>query len=89
MKPVPKRPARLDPHRSEIDAGLDAEPAITAVEVLARLTTRYPDRFTAKHLRSTQKMVRAWRTDQAKRVIRSGTAALEAAIATAEPEPAL
>ena len=83
----PKRLARLDPHRSEIDAWLDAEPAITAVEVLARLTTRYPDRFTAKHLRSTQKMVRAWRTDQAKRVIRSGTAALEAAIATAEPEP--
>ena len=89
VKPVLKRPARLDPHRSEIDAWLDAEPAITAVEVLARLTTRYPDRFTAKHLRSTQKMVRAWRTDQAKRVIRSGTAALEAAIATAEPEPAL
>ena len=82
MKPVPKRPSRLDPHRSEIDAWLDAEPAITAVEVLARLRTRYPDRFTAKHLRSTQQMVRAWRTDQAKRVIRSGTAALEAAIAT-------
>lgn len=89
VKPVPKRTARLDPHRSEIDAWLDAEPAITAVEVLARLTTRYPDRFTAKHLRSTQKMVRAWRTDQAKRVIRSGTAALEAAIASVEPDPAL
>jgi hypothetical protein len=89
VKPVPKRPARLDPHRSEIAGWLDAEPAITAVEVLARLTTRYPDRFTAKHLRSTQKMVRAWRTDQAKRVIRSGTTALEAAIATAEPAPAL
>ena len=89
VKPVPKRPARLDPHRSEIDAWLDAEPAITAVEVLARLTTRYPDRFTAKHLRSTQKMVRAWRTEQAKRVIRCGTAALVAPTASFPDPPAL
>lgn len=85
MKPSPKRPSKLDPHRSEIDGWLDSEPAITAVEVLARLRARHPDRFTEKHLRSTQKLVRAWRADQAKRVIRCGTAALEATIATVTP----
>ena len=31
VKPIPKRPSMLDPHRSEIDAWLDAEPAMTAV----------------------------------------------------------
>ena len=85
VKPSPKRPSKLDPHRSEIDGWLDSEPAITAVEVLARLRARHPDRFTEKHLRSTQKLVRAWRADQAKRVIRCGTAALEATIATVTP----
>jgi ribonuclease BN (tRNA processing enzyme) len=85
VKPIPQRPSKLDPHRSEIDGWLDSEPAITAVEVLARLRARYPDRFTEKHLRSTQRLVKAWRADQAKRVIRCGTAALEATIATVAP----
>jgi hypothetical protein len=87
-KPIPKRPSMLDAHRGEIDVWLDAEPAITAVEVLARLRARHPDRFTEKHLRTAQRMVRAWRADQATRLIQSGTAALEAAMATAAPAPA-
>ncbi|WP_297971624.1 ISNCY family transposase [uncultured Amaricoccus sp.] len=88
VKPIPKRPSMLDAHRCEIDLWLDAEPEITAVEVLARLRARHPDRFTEKHLRTVQRMVRAWRADQATRLIRSGTAALEAAMATAAPTPA-
>ena len=36
----------------------------------------HPDRFTEKHLRSTQKLARAWRADQAKRVIRLNALAL-------------
>jgi hypothetical protein len=89
VKPIPKRPSKLDPHRSEIDGWLDSEPAITAVEVPARLRARYPDRFTEKHLRSTQRLVKAWRADQAMRVIRSGTATLEATIATVTPARSL
>ena len=77
----------LDPHRGEIDRWLDVEPAITGVDVLARLKARYPDRFTDNHLRTTQRMVRSWRADQAKHIIRQGTAALEAAMANVTPPP--
>lgn len=89
VKPIPKRPSMLDPHRDEINAWLDAEPAITAVDVLARLKAGYPDRFTDTHLRTTQRMVRTWRADQAKRIIRRGTAALESAMATVTSPPSL
>lgn len=89
VKPIPKRPSMLDPHRGEIDRWLDVEPAITGVDVLARLKARYPDRFTDNHLRTTQRMVRSWRADQAKHIIRQGTAALEAAMANVTPPPFL
>lgn len=89
VKPVPKRPSMLDSLRVEIDGWLDAEPAITAIDVLARLKARHPDRFTDNRLRTTRRVVKAWRADQASRVIRCGTAALEAATkaATAAPTP--
>jgi hypothetical protein len=49
---------------------------MTAVDVLTRLKALHPDRFTDHHLRTTHRMVKAWRADQAKRMIRCGTAAL-------------
>lgn len=82
VKPIPKRPSMLDPHRDEINGWLDAAPTITAVDVLARLKALHPDRFTDNHLRTAQRMVKAWRADQATRVISCGTAALEAAATT-------
>ena len=66
----------LDRHRVEIDAWLEAEPAMTAVHVLKRLEALHPDRFTDRHLRTTQRMVKAWRVDQAKRMLRRGITAL-------------
>jgi hypothetical protein len=62
---------------------------LTAVDVLSRLKALDPHRFTDNHLRTTQRMVKAWRADQAKRVIRYGTAALSALVAadTAAPSP--
>ena len=53
VKPIPKRPSMLDPHRGTIEEWLDAEPAITAVDVLARLKARDPDRFADAHLRTS------------------------------------
>jgi hypothetical protein len=86
VKPIPQRPSMLEPHREEVAGWLDAEPTITAVEVLAKLKRRYPDRFGEKHLRTIQRTVKAWRAEQAKRVIRCGTAALVAAT-TSFPDP--
>ncbi len=76
VKPVPKRPSMLEPHRLEIEAWLDAQPAMTAVDVLARLKDRHPDRFNASHLRTMQRLVKAWRADQAARIVRHGMEAL-------------
>jgi hypothetical protein len=78
VKPIPKRPSMLDPHRDEIGAWLDDQPAMTAVDVPGRLKARHPDRFTDDHLRTAQRLVKAWRADQATRIIRCGTASLEA-----------
>ena len=77
----------LDPHRGTIDGWLDAEPAITAVKVLARLRTRHPDRLADIHLRTVQRAVKVWREEQAKRVLRCGTEALKAMTATAAIVP--
>ena len=76
VKPIPKRPSMLDPHRAEIEAWLEAQPEMTAVAVLARLKERHPERFAEVHLRTMQRLVKAWRAEQAKRMIRLGAAAL-------------
>lgn len=81
VKPVPKRPSMLDPHRVEIEAWLDARPEMPAVEALARLKERHPDRFADLHLRTTQRLVKAWRADQAARMIRLGAAGLTPSLA--------
>ena len=87
MKPIPERPSMLDRHRDAVAGWLDAEPAITAVEVLARLKEYRPDRFTDIHLRTVQRAVKVWQKEQAKRVVRCGAETLEAMTATATIVP--
>ena len=77
----------LDPHRADIEAWLDAQAALTGIEVLARLKERHPDRFTDNHLRTVQRMVKAWRALEAKKIIHSATAAL--VLRRRQPGPAL
>ena len=81
----------LDDHRGAVEGWLDAEPAITAVEVLARLKALHPRHFTHTHLRTVQRAVKVWREQQAKRVIRCGTEALGVVppAATVAPRPSL
>jgi hypothetical protein len=79
-KPVPKRHSMLDDVQDQIRAWLDAEPAISAAGVLARLKTADPQRFTDKHLRTVQRCVRIWRGAQARRIIAEGAAVIAPAI---------
>ena len=65
----------LDPHRAEIEAWLEARPEMTAVDVLARLRARHPDRLAGVHLRTMPRLVKAWRAEQARRMIRLGATA--------------
>lgn len=85
VKPIPKRPSMLDPHRADIEAWLAAQPAMTAVEVLSRLKQRHPDRFSDNHLRTIQRMVKLWRALEAAKIIRSATAALALEERSARP----
>jgi hypothetical protein len=79
----------LHSHRAEIEAWLEADPAMTAVDVLTTLEALDPDRFTDHHLRTTQRMVKTWRADQAKRMIRCATAELTIVVdgGTVAPPP--
>ena len=75
-KPVPTRPSMLDPLRDRIEAWLRAEPALSAAMVLARLQEIAPDRFAPQHLRTVQRLVKRWRAEQARRIIRLETLAV-------------
>lgn len=86
-KPVPKRASMLDSVLDQIHAWLDAEPAISALEVLGRLRAADPERFTDKHLRTVQRCVKAWRAEQARRIILDGSVALGAALRVPDAIP--
>jgi hypothetical protein len=75
-KPVPKRPSMLDGLREQIHGWLDAEPGLSAQEVLLRLTGLAPDRFKAMQLRTVQRAVKAWRAQSARAIILTGAGTL-------------
>jgi hypothetical protein len=79
-KPVPKRPSMLDDVRDQMQVWLDREPAISALDVLARLKMAHPERFTDKHLRTVQRAVKAWRGRQARRIIMQSSMAVAAGL---------
>jgi hypothetical protein len=71
-KPIPKRPSMLDDVKDQILTWLDREPAISALEIMRRLTSAHPERFADRHLRTVQRAVKAWRGQQARRIILEG-----------------
>jgi hypothetical protein len=79
-KPVPKRPSMLDEVQDQIRAWLDHEPTLSAVAVLTRLKSTYPEQFTDRHVRTVQRAVKVWRAHQAHRIILQSAAAITAGI---------
>jgi hypothetical protein len=75
-KPVPKRPSMLDALRERIHGWLEAEPGLSAYEVLSRLTALAPDRFKDGQLRTVQRAVKAWRIQSAREIILTGAVTL-------------
>jgi hypothetical protein len=66
--------------QAEIRTRLDADPTISALEVRTRLEANDPERFADKHQRTVQRCVKAWRSDQARRIVLAGIAAIVAGI---------
>jgi hypothetical protein len=65
----PQRPSMLDEVRDQIQAWLEREPTLSAVEILGRLKTADAAGFTDKHLPTIQRAVKVWRGQQARRII--------------------
>jgi len=86
-KPVPKRPSMLDEVQDQIRTWLDGEPTISALEVLRRLKLTHPDRFSDRHLRTVQRAVKAWRSQQARRIIAESAAVIVPEIRVARALP--
>jgi hypothetical protein len=75
-KPIPQRPSMLDGVRDQIQAWLEREPTLSAVEILGRLKTADAAAFTDKHLRTVQRAVKMWRGQQARRMIAESAAVI-------------
>lgn len=71
-KPYPKRPSMLDPFEAQIRAWLEADPTLSAAEVLQRLISADPVRFTKKSERTVQIAVKAWRAEITGQIILNG-----------------
>ena len=63
-KPLPRRPRMLDAYEPQVRDWLKFEPGLTAADVLRRLQDIAPTgAFAAKHLRTVQRALEAWRTE--------------------------
>jgi len=65
--------------------GLDLEPTVSAIEGLSRLRSEQPERFSDKHLRTVQRAVKVWRSQQARRIILESHAGLMAGVVDPPP----
>lgn len=76
-------PSRLDPHVAAIESWLAAEPRLTALAILGRLTERHPDQFGPRQHSIVQRLLKALRTKAAQQII----AAHPPSASTPPPQP--
>ena len=68
FKPI-VRPSMLDTVRDQQLAWLEAQHALATMAALERLRVRYPNRFTADHLRTVQRFMKVRRLTMAREVL--------------------
>jgi hypothetical protein len=76
-------PSKLDPHLVTIEAWLAAEPQLTAVGIVRRLSEKHPDQFGTKQPTIVQRLLKRLRKTAAKNLIAQKTLGAM----TAAPEP--
>jgi hypothetical protein len=84
-KPWPRRPSMLDPVVSRLEAWLAAEPHLSAVAILDRLSGSMPGSFGPKQRRTLQRFVQAWRAKAARLLIDGAEAMITTAMPAAVP----
>ena len=75
-------PSKLDPHIATIKDWLAAEPQLTALAIVGRLSEKHPEQFGTKQHSIVQRLLKALRKKAAERLIAQG-----AASATPRPLP--
>jgi hypothetical protein len=63
-----RTPSMLDPHVTTIDAWLAAEPQLTALAIVGRLSESYPEQFCKKQHSIVQRLLKALRRKAAERL---------------------
>src|ERR1700736_4355689 len=60
-------PSKLDPHIATIEGWLAAQPQLTALAIVGRLSERYPEQFGTRQHSIVQRLLRALRRKSAER----------------------
>jgi hypothetical protein len=64
-----RMPSKLDPHVALIAGWLAADPQMTAIAIVGRLSERHPDQFSRKQHSTVQRLLQALRRNAAQRLI--------------------
>ena len=63
-----RMPSKLDPHLAMIENWLAAEPQLTALAIVSRLSDRYPEQFGKKQHSIVQRLLKSLRNNAAKKL---------------------
>jgi hypothetical protein len=61
-------PSKLDPHIATIQNCLSAEPQLTALAIVSRLSDKYPEQFEKKQHSIVQRLLKSLRNQAAKKL---------------------
>jgi hypothetical protein len=67
-------PSKLDPHVAMIENWLAAEPQLTALAIVSRLSDNYPEQFGKRHHSIVQRLLKSLRTKGAKKLFAPASA---------------
>jgi hypothetical protein len=62
-------PSKLDPHVATIEDWLDAQPQLTALAIVGRLSEKHPEQFGTRQHSIVQRLLRALRRKAAEQLI--------------------
>ena len=81
-----RMPSKLDPHVATIEDWLAAEPQLTALAIVGRLSEKHPEQFETRQHSIVQRLLKALRRKAAEKLIAKEP---PGAITTAPPRPGL
>jgi hypothetical protein len=62
-------PSKLDPHIATIEGWLAAQPQLTALAIVGRLSEKYPEQFGTRQHSIVQRLLRAFRRKAAEQLV--------------------